>query len=46
MADDATVKDIITTLISRFKALQGDHLKNNEIGYDNMCRYYYMLDSP
>jgi hypothetical protein len=39
MEDDATVKDIITTLISRFRGLQGDHLKNNGIGYDNMCRY-------
>jgi hypothetical protein len=42
MEDDATVKDFITTLFSRFKGLQGDHLNNNEIGYDNMCRYYYM----
>ncbi len=37
MEDDATVKDIITTLISRFKGFQGDHLNNNGIGYMIIC---------
>jgi GTPase SAR1 family protein len=47
MEDDATVKDIITTL-SRFKGLQGDNLRDNEIGYDCVdiiCKIVHDVDT-